>query len=267
MFENKVIIITGSAQGIGFKTAELLAAKGACLIINARRAAKVTAAVEQLKKITPHVAGLPGDISNEEFCHQLVDFTLKQFGKIDVLINNAAVAAGGLLKESHGEAFKKVIDINIMGSLYPTLACLTEICKSKGAILFIGSVAGIAGLPSYAAYSASKRALVGLAESLRTELIDEGVFVGIHFPGFTENEEDKTIVNAKGEEEQLKKRQGVKAQSRTRTASKIIQQLERKKFSMYSSASAYAIYTFYRLFPRIFLFLLGSFRKKIIAMQ
>ena len=73
---------------------------------------------------------------------------------------------------------------------------LNDICKHRGSILFISSVAGIIGLPNYSQYSATKRAVISLAESLKSELIDYGVFVGINYPGFTENEEHKTIINS-----------------------------------------------------------------------
>jgi short-subunit dehydrogenase len=102
---------------------------------------------------------------------------------------------------------------------------------------------------------------------MRSELLDAGVFVGIHYPGFTENESDKTIMNARGEFEVLKKREGVKAMSREQTALNIIKQLEHKKFRMFSSASAWAVYTAYRLFPNLFVWLLGRYRKKIMSMQ
>lgn len=267
MFKDKVIIITGSTQGIGLKTAELLAQRGARIIINSRRPEKVLYAIDHLKQYTQHVAGLAGDVSDMAFCEKLKEFAVQQFGGIDILINNAGIAAGGIMMESRAEAFKTVIDINLLGCVYPTIACLPELCKRQGSVLFIGSVAGIAGLPSYAAYAASKRALSSLAESLRSELIDAGVFVGIHYPGFTENENDKTIMNAHGEFEVLKKREGVKAMSREQTALKIIKQLQRKKFRMFSSSSAWAVYTLYRLFPGLFVKLIGRFRKKIMAMQ
>ncbi|MFN5830117.1 MAG: SDR family NAD(P)-dependent oxidoreductase [Bacteroidota bacterium] len=267
MFNNKVVIITGSTQGIGLKTAELLAQRGALLIINSRRPEKVQTALAYLKQYTQHVAGLAGDVSDIAFCEELREFAVQQFGRIDILINNAGIAAGGVMMESRAEAFKKVIDINLLGCVYPTLACLPELCKQQGAVLFIGSVAGIAGLPSYSAYAASKRALSSLAESLRSELLDAGVFVGIHYPGFTENESDKTIMNARGEFEVLKKREGVKAMSREQTALNIIKQLEHKKFRMFSSVSAWAVYTSYRLFPNLFVWLLGRYRKKIMSMQ
>ncbi|NBW43311.1 MAG: SDR family NAD(P)-dependent oxidoreductase [Sphingobacteriia bacterium] len=266
-FRDRVVVITGSAQGIGYAVAEMLASRGAYLILNARRSEKVAQAKAKLLSITPHVDGLAGDVSDESFTQELVRFAIERFGRLDILINNAGVAAGGLFKDTQGHAFRKVIDINLLGSVYPTLAALPELTKTQGSILFIGSVAGFAGLPRFAAYSSSKRALVNLAESLRTECWDEGVFVGIHYPGFTENEADKTTLDPMGREVVLQKRPGVRALSREQTATKILNQLEKRRFRMYSSKSAMAVDVFYRWFPGLFMRLIVLFRARIMAMQ
>jgi 3-oxoacyl-[acyl-carrier protein] reductase len=267
MFSNKVVIITGSTQGIGLTTAELLARKGARLVINSRSPEKVETALRSIKTLTPHVVGLAGDVSNYNFCMELAQLAIATYGRIDILINNAGVASSGQVKDSVPTAFEKVVSINLMGSIYPTMACMTEIQKQKGSILFVASVAGIVGLPSYSAYAATKRAIVSLAESLRIELTDDNVFVGVNYPGFTENDERKTIVKANGEETLLEKRNNVKAVSRERTAGKIIEQLERRKFRMYSSLSAKSVQWMYRLFPQLTLRILKYNRAKINAMN
>ena len=267
MFSDKVIIITGSTQGIGLKTAELLAHKGARLVINSRSPEKVETALRYLKDHTAYVVGLAGDISKYDFCLELAQHAIANFGRIDMLINNAGVASSGQVKDCVPSAFEKVVSINLMGSIYPTMACMTEIRKQKGSILFVASVAGIVGLPSYSAYAATKRAIVSLAESLQIELTDDGVFVGVNYPGFTENDERKTIVKANDEETLLEKRNKVKAVSREKTAGKIIEQLERRKFRMYSSLSAKSVQWMYRLFPQITLGILKYNRAKINAMN
>lgn len=267
MFSNKVIIITGSTQGIGLKTAEMLIHRGARLVINSRSPKKVETTLCYLKELTPDVVGLAGDVSNYEFCLELKKLALDSFGRIDILINNGGVASSGLVKDIVPNAFEKVVNINLLGSIYPTLACISEIRQQKGSVLFISSVAGIIGLPNYSAYSATKRAVVSLAESLRSELTDDGVFVGVNYPGFTENEDQKTIINAKGEEILLQKRKGIKAISRERTAEKIIEQLQKRKFRMYSSVSAKAIQLMYRIFPQLTLNILRQYRMKISSMQ
>lgn len=267
MFENKVIIITGSTQGIGLTTAEMLARRGAKIVVNSRSSDKVEAACKHLKKISPYIVGIAGDVSNYQFCSELRDFAISQFGQIDILINNAGVASGGALSKMKYTHFEKVVNINLLGSVYPTLACVNDIRKQKGSILFLGSVAGIVGIPSYTAYCATKKAIVGLAESLKNELSDDGVFVGVNYPGFTENDATKTIINANGEEEILKKREGVQVVSREKTCGRIIKQLEKRKFRVYSSFSAAFVQWGYRFLPRITLKVLWWNRNKIAEMQ
>lgn len=267
MFQDKVIVITGSTQGIGFRTAEKLAAKGAKIVINSRSPQKVEKAVNRLLGITPHVIGLAGDVADFAFCQQLKNHAVKQFGKVDILINNAGMAAKGELSDCEANAYAMIFSVNILGSLYPTMAFLPELKKEKGSILFISSVAGIIGLPSYSAYSASKRALVSLAESFKNELVDDGVFVGINYPGFTENDPNKVVIDAKGNEVILAKRSEVQALPLDKTVQCILNQLCRKSFRAYSSFGGRLVQWIYRFNPALALFILRLNRHKIRAMD
>jgi NAD(P)-dependent dehydrogenase (short-subunit alcohol dehydrogenase family) len=264
MWKDKVVIITGSTQGIGFKTAEILLAKGARVVLNSRRPEKLIEALRDLSQYNTNVVGLAGDVSDYEFCLALKEFTLQHYHKIDVLINNAGLASSGQLGDSTPEGIRKVLDVNVLGSVLPTMACLEELRKSKGSVLFISSVAGVLGLPGHSAYSASKRAMVSYAESLKNELFDFNVFVGVNYPGFTENDPNKIIVKGDGSEHVLDKRTDVKLQSTTSTAMNLIRQLEKQKFRSYSSASAYFIQLIYRFFPALSLGILRFKRKRIM---
>lgn len=267
MFQNKVVVITGSTQGIGLKAAEILGKRGAKLVINSRSVEKVEKAVFFLKQFTKEIIGIPGDVSDASFCGELREKAVQRFGKIDILINNAGVASSGMISDLHSRAFEKIVSINFLGSIHPTLAFLPEIKKQKGAIIFISSIAGILGLPGYSAYSATKRAIVGFAESLKIELTGTDVFVGINYPGFTENDVQKTILNAKGEAEILKKREGIKATSQEKTAIGIIKQIEKRRFRAYSSISGKFIQLLVRFFPRLTFFILAKLRKRMESMQ
>ena len=267
MFNDKVIVITGSTQGIGLRTAEILASKGAKIVINSRSSEKVEKAISKLLTITPHVTGMAGDVSDYDFCVQLKNHTINHFGKVDVLINNAGMAAKGELSDTEAKAYELIFSVNILGSLHPTMAFLPELKKQKGGILFISSVAGVIGLPSYSAYSASKRAIVSLAESFKNELVDDQIFVGVNYPGFTENDERKIVVDAKGNEISLKKRTEVKATPLDKTVQCIIDQISKKKFRAYSSMGGRVVQFIYRLMPSLALFVLKVNRNKIRAMQ
>lgn len=267
MFENKVIIITGSTQGIGFRTAEILADRGARIVINSRNEIKVKEAVEKLEIRGAQVLGISGDVSNIEFCKELRDKTIERFGKIDFLINNAGLAAKGKLSDMIPDVYKKVYEVNVLGSLYPTMAVLQDLKSSKGGVLFISSLAGIVGLPSYSAYSGTKSSIVSLAECFKIELLDEDVFVGLHYPGFTENDKNKQIIKANGESITMVKRDNVKVEPLDKTVGKIIRQLEKQKFRAFSSRKGNITNLLYRISPAFALYILKLNRKKIMEMQ
>ena len=265
--KEKVIVITGSTQGIGLRTAEKLLERGASVVINSRSKDKVDAVTKNLQDKGYNVLGIAGDVSNMQFCKTLCTETVEKFGRIDYLINNAGISAKGTMSASHPEVYEKVFRVNVIGSIYPSVSLLPEIKKQKGGILFISSLAGIIGLPSYASYSGSKRAVVSLAESFKNELIDDEVFVGVNYPGFTENDEKKTTLNIEGEPVVIKKRTDVKVEPLDHTVDRIIYQLENRKFRVYSSFKGRMIQIMYRFFPKISIFALKKNRKKIIEME
>jgi dehydrogenase/reductase SDR family protein 7B len=267
MFQGKVIVITGSVQGIGKRTAELLAKQGAKIVINSRREEKVQQTVDEFIKKGFDTIGFAGDVSDYSFCEKLADETIKQFGRVDYLINNAGLAAKGKLEETVPEVFEKLMSVNILGSIYPTLAFLPHLKEKKGGILFISSLAGIVGLPSYLSYSCTKRSIISIAESLKNELHDDGVYVGVNYPGFTENDSNKQNISPSGESITMKKREDVKVEPLDKTVSKIIRQLEKRKFSSYSSYQGRMVHVIYRYFPSIALAVVKRNRKKIMAMD
>lgn len=265
--KGKVIVITGSTQGIGLRTAEKLIARGAFVVINSRNKSKVDEVTKKLERDGHNVFGMAGDISDIHFCRELCAEVVNKFGKIDYLINNAGISAKGTIHSTSPEVYEMVYRINVLGSIHPTVALLPEIKKTKGGIVFISSLAGIVGLPSYSAYSSSKRSIISLAESFRNELVDDGVFVGVNYPGFTENDENKTTLNIDGKAVVIKKREDVKVESLNNTVDRVIYQLEKRKFRVYSSFKGKAVQGMYRFFPKLSLYVLKRNRKKIIEME
>ncbi len=267
MFKGKVIVITGSTQGIGKRTAELLAREGAKIVINSRRESKVEETVQEFTKMGYNVIGVAGDVSDFSFCEKMAVETMRNYGKIDFLINNAGLAAKGKLEETTPEVFEKLVSVNILGSIYPTLALLPHLKETKGGILFISSLAGIVGLPSYLSYSYTKRSIISIAESLKNELYDSGVYIGVNFPGFTENDSEKQNILPSGESVVMKKRLDVKVESLDNTVGKIIRQIERRKFRCFSSFKGKMVYVIYRLFPSLAIAVVKQNRKKIMEMD
>jgi short-subunit dehydrogenase len=125
------------------------------------------------------------DISNEEECRRFIDSTLETFGRIDILINNAGISMRALFTDCDTKVIRKVMEINFLGAVYCTKYALPSILENKGVIVGVSSTAGYRGLPGRSAYSASKFALQGWLESLRTELLHSGVHVMWVCPGFT----------------------------------------------------------------------------------
>ena len=125
------------------------------------------------------------DVSNENDCRRFIETTIKFFGGIDILINNAGISMRAILKETSTDTLRKVMDINYFGVVYCTKYALDSIIERKGTIVGVSSIAGYRGLPGRSGYSASKYALQGWLESIRTELMHDGVHVMWVCPGFT----------------------------------------------------------------------------------
>lgn len=230
MFENKVVVITGSSMGIGNQMAWQLARQGAHIVLNGRNAARLEKAGAALEAEGFTVMTVAGDVSKEADCQALIAQAVQEFGQVDILINNAGVSTEGMVTELEGSVFKKIMEVNYLGSVFPTQAALPYLKKSKGSVIFISSVAGIRGIPNYAVYSSSKMALTALAEALRIELADDGVHVGIAYVGFTENHPDKTIYDAQGKLVPQPKRDFIKAEPVEKVAARVITMIEKKTF-------------------------------------
>lgn len=185
-FKNKVIIVTGASSGIGKACAEEFAKRGANLVLAARQyvtLCEITADLE--KRYGIKAIALQTDVSKEEDCKTLVKQVLITFGKIDILVNNAGLSMRALFNELDLSVLKNLMDVNFWGTVYCTKYALPEILKTKGSVVGVSSIAGYRGLPGRTGYSASKFAMNGFMESLRTELLKTGVHVMVACPGFT----------------------------------------------------------------------------------
>jgi dehydrogenase/reductase SDR family member 7B len=182
---NKVVIITGGSSGIGKGCAEIFGMAGAKIVITGRNEKNLAEAALQLQQKNIDVLAVIADVSNEKDNEKVVRETINKFGRIDVLINNAGISMRGLFEETDLDVIRKVMDINFYGTVYATKYALPYILKSKGAIVSISSIAGIRGLPARTGYSASKFAIQGFMEALRTEVMKKGVHVLVACPGFT----------------------------------------------------------------------------------
>lgn len=196
-FKNKVVAVTGGSDGIGKALIESLLPMGAKVATCARNQDKLYDL--QVSHSTRPLHCVVADVSNYNDCALFINSTIKQFGGIDILINNAGISMRSLLKDAELDVFKKVMDINYFGAVHCTKLALDSIIERKGTIVGVSSIAGYRGLPGRSGYSASKFALNGWLEAVRTELMDEGVNVMWVCPGFTRSNIRNAALNNKGE--------------------------------------------------------------------
>lgn len=185
-FKNKVVIITGASSGIGKACAEEFAKRGAHLVLAARQyvtLCEITADLEN--KYGIRAVAVQADVSKEHDCEVLIKQALVTFDKIDILVNNAGLSMRALFDDLDLSVLKNLMDVNFWGTVYCTKFALPEILKTKGSIIGVSSIAGYRGLPGRTGYSASKFAMNGFMEALRTELLKTGVHVMVACPGFT----------------------------------------------------------------------------------
>lgn len=182
-FKDKVVIVTGGTDGIGKALVEELIDLGAKVATCSRNHDKLYKL--QSEHPSAYLHTMVADVSSENDCRRFMETTIKNFGGIDILINNAGVSMRALLKETDTEVIRKVMEINYFGTVYCTKYALNSIIERKGTIVGVSSIAGYRGLPGRSGYSASKFAVQGWLESIKTELKDEGVHVMWVCPGFT----------------------------------------------------------------------------------
>jgi len=194
-FSSSTVIVTGSSSGIGAATAHRFAREGANVVLNSRTR-------EDLEKVATDMDGkrtliLDGDVGEKGFAEELVRKTLERFGGFDVLVNNAGVAAAGMLAEAEDDDIESLIDINVKGLLYLCRAAIPALSESKakggGAIVNTSSVSGTGGDWTMPIYNASKGAVSNLTRGLALQLGAKGIRVNAVCPSLTKTEMSEGI--------------------------------------------------------------------------
>lgn len=184
----KTAIVTGGSRGLGREMAEGLAEAGASLMLCARRAEWLDETLEEFRARDFRVEGKLCDVSNAEEIQTVVDETVKAFGKVDVLINNAGISWGEMPESMPLEKWQKVLDVNLTGCFLFAQAAGREMLKRRsGSIINITSISGLtssANGPFYAGYVASKAGLIGLTRELAASWGRRGIRVNAIAPGF-----------------------------------------------------------------------------------
>lgn len=227
MFENKTIVVTGGSDGIGKALVAAFLLKGAKVATCGRNP-------EKLKQLEEEFSGKPlfiiqADVSIEEDCKNFIEKVVNEFKGVDVLINNAGISMNALFKDTDLATIKRVMDINFWGAVYCTKYALPYIIDKKGTIVGVSSVAGFRGLPGRSGYSASKFALNGWLEALRTELLHSGVNVMWVCPGFTQSNIRNAALNKDAKPQGKSPLEEGKLMTAEECAEHIIKAIEKRK--------------------------------------
>ena len=197
-FSGRVILVSGAAGGLGTALCRRFAASGAQIAAMDLDAGRLDALTAQLRSSGTNALALPGDITDALACRHAVAQCRSHFGSLHGLINNAGISHRSLLRNTDPEVIRRVMEVNFLGAVYLTHAALPHIIEQRGVIAAISSVAGYAPLIGRTGYSASKHALHGFFDSLRTEVEDAGVAVTLICPSFISTGIDAAALNAGG---------------------------------------------------------------------
>lgn len=186
MLKGKTAIITGSGRGIGKAIALKLASYGANIVVNDIPSSDYTEATcEEIKALGVGCIVVKGDVRNTDDVTTLIDTAMKEFGSIDIFVNNAGVTRDGLMLRMSEDDWDLVMDINLKGSFNCVKAVSRPMMKQRsGSIINISSVVGIMGNAGQANYSASKAGLIGLTKTTAKELSSRGIRCNAVAPGF-----------------------------------------------------------------------------------
>jgi NAD(P)-dependent dehydrogenase (short-subunit alcohol dehydrogenase family) len=183
--DGKVVVITGAARGLGAALATRLAARGA-------RLALVGLEPEQLAAVAreagPDAAAWRVNVTDSDALARVAASVVERFGRVDAVVANAGIAAGGTLLVSDPRSYERVIEVNLLGSIRTARAFLPSLIDSRGYLLQISSAAALAPTPGLSAYGASKSGVEAFAHALAAEVVGHGVDVGVAYLSWTDTD-------------------------------------------------------------------------------
>ncbi len=178
--ENKIAVVTGASRGIGYSIAQGLAREGARVVIGARDSQRGQEATRKL----PGALFVQTDVSNRDQAERLIQRAVEQYGRVDVLVNNAAVHGGAPFIQETPQLWQDMFNVNVLGTVFPSQAAVPLMMRQGGGrIVNIASKAGVVGEPGHAAYSASKGAIIALTRAMAVELAPHKITVNAVCPG------------------------------------------------------------------------------------
>lgn len=247
-FTNKVAVVTGGTDGIGKALVDALLAQGAKVATCGRHHDKLYKLQSEYPSYPLHT--VVADVSSENDCRHFIESTIKVFGGIDILINNAGISMRSLFKDVDLNVIKKVMDINFFGAVYCTRYAINSLIERKGTIVGISSIAGYRGLPGRSGYSASKFALQGWLEALKTEL-DKDVHVMWVSPGFTASNIRNTALDGEGKTQKENPMDENKMMPAATCAQRILKAIKNKKRTVVMTITGKETVFMQKFFPAL----------------
>ena len=199
--DGKVAVVTGASSGIGEATAKALAAEGATVVVAARRQDRLEDLVERINGDGGKALAVECDITEEEQAHDLIRRAKEEFGRVDLLVNNAGVMQLSEVKKGLSDEWRTMFEVNVLGLLYVTDATI-EVMKEQGTghLVNISSLASRGTRPALGVYSGTKMAVNGISEALRQELLEDDIRVTMVEPGAVETELPEHITDEEARE-------------------------------------------------------------------
>jgi NAD(P)-dependent dehydrogenase (short-subunit alcohol dehydrogenase family) len=182
-FSGKVAIVTGAAMGIGAAVAEILAERGAQLTLVDREAQELEQFASRLRTTGAQVEAVVGDLREIGTLEQAAKRTVSRFGRLDVLSNNAGVQRYGTLETTTDELWDEVYDINLKSIFRLSRLAIPHLRQTRGAIVNMASVQGLASQAGVVAYSSAKHALIGLTRAAAVDCAADGIRINVVAPG------------------------------------------------------------------------------------
>jgi len=193
----RAMIVTGGSRGIGAAIAAVLAEHGASVLVSGRDADRVRSAVKAMEGLPGRVIGLAADAARREDVDRLVDAARQEFGRLDVVVNNAGITSDALLVRMKDDDWDRVMEVNLRGAFLLTRTAAKVMMRQKsGRIINIASAAGAMGNAGQANYSAAKAGLIGLTKASARELAHWGILVNAVAPGLIETDMSAGIPEA-----------------------------------------------------------------------
>lgn len=249
--KDKVVIITGASSGIGEALAYEFAQKGSKLVIGARNQEKLSTVASSIQKSGGEVVFAETDVTIENDCRNLILTAIENYGRLDILINNAGISMRAVLEDTDLKVIKRLMDVNFWGTVYCTKYALPYILEQKGSIVGVSSIAGIIGLPARTGYSASKFAMNGFLQSLRTENIKKKLHVLVAYPGFTASNIRTTSLSATGTSQGESPRDESSMMSAEEVAIHIYNAIKKRKNKIVLTRQGKLVSAMCKLFPKI----------------